>query len=287
MSLCHDIRTVFFTGLSVDEVGKTWERIKMQFPDVDARVEDFQFPGRGQRFTPVADTSTLVEIAWLCPGKAAKEFRRKGAVTLCRALGGDLTLVDEIEARHRTIAGTDEQRTILAGTGVTPSDANRTALVPASVLGKRKAEELELARMDGEIRELKFRALESHVRSADLIRGALSRYGVLDAATEQFLGSNLKTELLLLGDGQQQGPSAEEAAVLWPVVNRTQKLGFRLKPGQDAALGKRVRKAYEDRYGKAPGKKTIFHKDTGREVFAYTETECREVVDDVVRAFFA
>ncbi len=47
--------------------------------------------------TPVADaaTATVVEIAWLLPGKATA-FRRKGAESVCPLLGGDLRLVDEI-----------------------------------------------------------------------------------------------------------------------------------------------------------------------------------------------
>ena len=55
--------------------------------------------GKG-RETPVADAATLVEIARLCPSKAAVQFRRKGAETVCRMLGGDLTLVDEIQHKH-------------------------------------------------------------------------------------------------------------------------------------------------------------------------------------------
>ena len=46
------------------------------------------------RETPVADAATLVEIAWLCPGKAAVTFRRKGAESVCRMLHGDLSLVE-------------------------------------------------------------------------------------------------------------------------------------------------------------------------------------------------
>lgn len=205
----------FSTGKTANVLGYTWKRIKRQFPDITAHVEDHQFLGRGQRPTPVADISTLVEIAWLCPGKAAEEFRRKGAVMICRALGGDLSLVDEIQARHSTVAGTEEQCTLLDGAGMSMSNATRTALVPFSVLAKRKAEEMELARMDGEIREFKIRALESRVRSTDLIRDALSRYGVLDAATEQFLSSNLKDELLRLGNGQHPGPLAELCSDRW------------------------------------------------------------------------
>jgi hypothetical protein len=50
--------------------------------------------------TPCADARTLVEIVWALPGKAAREFRRTSAQTVCRVLGGDLSLVAEIEARH-------------------------------------------------------------------------------------------------------------------------------------------------------------------------------------------
>ena len=61
------------------------------------------------RETPVADAATLVEVAWLCPGKAAIAFRRQGAETVCRMLGGDLTLVDEIQHRHAQLACTAEE----------------------------------------------------------------------------------------------------------------------------------------------------------------------------------
>ena len=64
----------------------------------------------------MADAATLVEIAWLCPGRAAVNFRRKGAETVCRMLGGDLTLVDEIQRRHAQVAGTAEQEFLLADT---------------------------------------------------------------------------------------------------------------------------------------------------------------------------
>lgn len=54
------------------------------------------------RETPVADATTLVEIIWELPGKAAKEFRRGSAHYVCRMLGADLTLAREIEQRHST-----------------------------------------------------------------------------------------------------------------------------------------------------------------------------------------
>ena len=117
------------TGCETKHAGQTLSSITDKFPEVTKNFGDFQFPGRGQRPTPVAFLKDLIEIAWLCPGKHAKEFRRTGAVTLCRALGGDLSLVDEIRARHGEVSET-EQEALLAGTGVTAAEANGQALVP-------------------------------------------------------------------------------------------------------------------------------------------------------------
>ena len=69
--------------------------------------------GKG-RETPVAFVATLVEIAWLLPSKSAGAFRRKGAESVCRMLGGDLSLVDEIQRKHAQVAGTAEEEFLLA-----------------------------------------------------------------------------------------------------------------------------------------------------------------------------
>ena len=58
-----------------------------------ARIE-----GRG-RATPVADAKTLIEIVWALGGKKAKQFRVQCAEYICRVLGGDPSLVREMEIR--------------------------------------------------------------------------------------------------------------------------------------------------------------------------------------------
>ena len=80
--------------------------------------------GKG-RGTPVADAATLVEIARLCPGRAVREFRRKGAETVCCMLGGDHSLVDDIQHRHTQVAGTAEEEFLLAGN---QGNSNKVAL---------------------------------------------------------------------------------------------------------------------------------------------------------------
>ena len=90
-------------------------RIHKPHPELSTKCPPLRMNGKG-RETPVADAATLMEIAWLCPGKAAVQFRRKGAESVCRMLGGDLTLVDEIQRRHAQVAATAEQELLLADT---------------------------------------------------------------------------------------------------------------------------------------------------------------------------
>lgn len=88
-------------------------RLNEHHPDLHPKWMKLKINGKG-RETPVADAATLVEIAWHCPGKEAASFKRKGAETVCRMLGGDLTLVDEIQRRHTQVAGTAEEQFLLA-----------------------------------------------------------------------------------------------------------------------------------------------------------------------------
>jgi hypothetical protein len=63
-------------------------------------ITKYQFPGRGQRDTPVAPASVMVEFVMLIPGNTTLKWRLNAVQVLCRALGGDLSLVKEIEERH-------------------------------------------------------------------------------------------------------------------------------------------------------------------------------------------
>jgi hypothetical protein len=78
----------------------------------------------------VADARTLIEIVWDLPGRAATEFRRKSATTVCRVLGGDVSLVEEIEARHAALQETTEGRATQHFLKATPAES--TAVVTAT-----------------------------------------------------------------------------------------------------------------------------------------------------------
>jgi hypothetical protein len=58
---------------------KVWERVTERYPEVVTNCHYFQFPGQGQRETPVADMATTIEIIWLLPGEFSDKMRRVGA----------------------------------------------------------------------------------------------------------------------------------------------------------------------------------------------------------------
>ena len=117
----YDVISVVTKATSAYAV-RILSRIQKQYPENVTKCHKLRINGKG-RETPVADAAILVEIAWLCPGKAAVQFRRKGAESVCRMLGGDLTLVDEIQRRHTQVAGTAEEEFLLADVQGSPQQA--------------------------------------------------------------------------------------------------------------------------------------------------------------------
>lgn len=76
-----------------------WNRLQKTNPEVLAKCENFQFPGKGQRLTPVATLQVFLEILVLLRGKLAAKVREEAVRTLIRLMKGDPTLVEEILGR--------------------------------------------------------------------------------------------------------------------------------------------------------------------------------------------
>lgn len=60
----------------------------------------YQFPGQGQRPTPVLDADGINELLMLLPGKRAAKVRVKFAKIITRYLGGDISLAREVERNN-------------------------------------------------------------------------------------------------------------------------------------------------------------------------------------------
>lgn len=78
-----DVMVAFGVAKTSRNAPEVWKRITEQFPQVITICDHFQFPGKGQRKTPVADEEGIYQILMLCPGERGAEFR-KFAATLVR-----------------------------------------------------------------------------------------------------------------------------------------------------------------------------------------------------------
>eukprot|EP00953_Heterococcus_sp_UTEX-ZZ885_P014336 8139-Heterococcus_DN1.PRE.1 len=94
-----DVIRLVNPNLTSSNAGNTLTKLSS---DMGIQYTQLRINGKG-KLTPVADARELVEVVWALPGKAARDFRRASAQTVCRVLGGDLRLVEEIELRHHTM----------------------------------------------------------------------------------------------------------------------------------------------------------------------------------------
>ncbi len=259
------------TGHDAKQASNTFANLQVTFPDVSQMVGHFKFPGRGQRPTPVAHLKDLIEIAWLCPGRNAAEFRRTGAVTLCRALGGDPALVDEVCQRHRNLS-MDEKEAILAGTGAEPSAHALAPLNPEEQRAlklRNEREALDVVRHAGETAELikAWAERETDARQRVLLedsaRNMLNRYIALVTGGEVAEGE-VRLPLTLSGVAAELGHK---------------KLG----QGELAAIGKVAARLYREAHGEAPPKHVQYVDGAARQVNSYT-TEDRDILEEAVRA---
>jgi DNA-directed RNA polymerase subunit M/transcription elongation factor TFIIS len=80
-----------------DSARKVYHRLVAAHPGIQAICHDYLFPGRGQKVTPVTDARGFVKIVNMLPGRRAACFRDATADIVVRFLGGDMTLVDELQ----------------------------------------------------------------------------------------------------------------------------------------------------------------------------------------------
>ena len=65
---------------------------------------EVQFPGQGERVQPVITLEVALKLIMWRPGDMAKDYRSRACGILARYLGGDSTLVGEIEANAKSSA---------------------------------------------------------------------------------------------------------------------------------------------------------------------------------------
>lgn len=267
------------TGCQQKNATRTFDSISEKFPDVLQKVKDFKFPGQGQRPTPVAYLKDLIEIAWLCPGRSAKEFRRTGAVTLCRALGGDLSLVDEIRARHGDVSA-DEQEALLAGTGVTAAEANGQALAATDqrkVLADIEMTQAQAAKLRAEAEATAMQTYERLVAYGEREDDERDKLYFKDAA-RNFIRSRFPAL-----EFKQESTQEDVQVTISEVAGD---MGVRLRRGIESRIGKVAAALYRDRHGTSPPKHLRFVDGAVRAVNLYFERD-RDLLEEAVTTALA
>ena len=211
-------------------VTQTFSRITKSRDEFNTKCVKLKINGKGKA-TPVADATTLVEIAWMCPGKAAMQFRRQAAEKVCRMLGGDLSLVDEIQRRHSQITGTAEQEFLLA-------DTQRRAVAQKRSLDDD--EEVYAAKKQQVLSQISQETIKQHAEGSMSILDMLSA-GNAPPATMQLLQtirhnvtarlgsmieSGIQGMLAIEAAPQQQQPSINQQAQRWTVQMYATRLGL-------------------------------------------------------------
>ena len=85
------------TKKSKNESGEVWRTIKTQSRSMKENILHAVFPGHG-RDTPVAkDLKTLIQVIFMLPGREASLVRQAAAEVFVRFMGGDLTLIQDVQ----------------------------------------------------------------------------------------------------------------------------------------------------------------------------------------------
>ena len=120
------------SGGTQHDAAKSLRRLCDQYPEVGPNWSHLKFKGRGQRETPVTDAKGIVEVIMLLQGQQAARVRRQAAELLCRWLGGDMRIIDEVCAfrsfqDHLAVQAPEDPRRLF-GAAVEASSSTGTQL---------------------------------------------------------------------------------------------------------------------------------------------------------------
>lgn len=120
------------THMTVKDAFMTFDRLQQRHSDVSTICGNIKFPGQGQRLTPVTDAKGMVMIINLLPGSNAAKFRSSTAEVLVRYLGGDKTLIDEINSNAEFQQSSEANGSILGVFGEAVQVNNQQIVVRSS-----------------------------------------------------------------------------------------------------------------------------------------------------------
>ena len=284
---------VILTGSSARDVAQIIRRLVVAHPDLETRCFQIKFGGRGNRDTPVPkDLATLIEIIFLLPGRAAAQVRRTAAQLFVRYIGGDLSLIDEVERLNHVQAflreHAPEHPMRAFGEAVEAEQPDQTAAL------KRKREEVELKKLEAEAEEAEARVREAKARadtaSEEKQRANEARRisninawiqmdqseGVIRMAPADRVAATDLMRTMALGSSSADGERG------YPICLETflRSKGVRDATTSRGAFGKVLLKVWREKNpGQEPFKKEVYANGQQVMAFAYWERD-REIIEE-------
>ena len=245
------------------------------------RISYIKINGKG-RSTPVSDVKTIIEIMWQIPG-AGRSFRRESAGVICRVLGGDVSLCDEIEARCEILQETPEGRSyqnFMAGGVDEEPTAKRTRIGPP-IMELASPEQYAMyvrIGLDNEMTEYKHEAVKKEVSLVMSLKNAFEEITPLqerhkielcdrlsDIQKRAFrveeapaiTNSPMHVDAVVMAVPQQQDPghdlptpqcSNEVRGVEISIPMIASEMGVSVR-GRGGQVGKKLKALYAERYG--------------------------------------
>jgi DNA segregation ATPase FtsK/SpoIIIE-like protein len=135
---------VILTEQASKNAALTVQRLLQAHPDLTTKCSQIKFGGRGNQDTPVPkNLATLIEIIFLLPGRSAAKVRQSAAQIFVRYLGGDLSLIHEVERMNhvQTFLRENDPEHPLRAFGEYAEQRQAEEAIPEA----RRREEMELA----------------------------------------------------------------------------------------------------------------------------------------------
>ena len=230
-------------------------------------------PGKGNSNIKLVSLPNAIELIMVLPGKIAKETRSKFADIIRRYLGGDKTLISEIEANAASVSPIAQ----LARASMAPVVEIPTDEMLEDRLRKREREDIEIRGMGADIQSKKLCNVRLFADTMSLLNPHWADDSRLRLQTEDWLkniafNSDAPASAAITNGEVDSSKSISVSQV-------AQEIGARLSHGQRIQIGSAVAKRYREKYGSEPPKHSQWVDGAERKVNSYTERDRAMVVE--------
>lgn len=179
-------------GKNNKQACQVWDRLPDENKEeLSSHQRNFRFPGQGQSEQPVLTFQGILKLVMWIGGKNAKKYRASMVSILSRYYAGDGTLTDEIEANAKSTSPIQQMAKASLAIEHVPVEGR-------SLEYKRKLEELEISKLDLEIKS----AAYDHVMKVTTSYRELCKDKDMDAPALQILKENLLNKAILERDSE-------------------------------------------------------------------------------------